>query len=94
MKAAIAFCIALHWINQLVAIFIEGTTGCLEIIARLREIIVIYEVITCVIGRVYIDHLDCPEIVLTKNFEHIKIITLDIKIFGVPKIFGSIEVRT
>lgn len=94
MKAAITLCITLHWINQSVAFFIKGTTGCLEVFARLGEIVIVNEVITCVIGRVYVNHLDCAEIVLAENFEHIKIIALDIEVFGVPKIFGNIEVWT
>ena len=78
MKATIAFCIALHWVNKLVAFFIEETTGRLEVFTRLREIIIIDEVIACVIGRVYVNHLDCAKIVLAENFEHIKIITFNI----------------
>ncbi len=67
MKATIAFSITLHWVNQLVAIFIEGSTGCFEVFARLCEIVIIDEVITCIIWRVYVNHLDCSEIVLTEN---------------------------
>ena len=50
MKAAIAFSVALHWVNQLVAIIIKGSTGCLEIFARLCKIVIIDEVITGIIG--------------------------------------------
>lgn len=94
MKATIAFSIALHRINQLVPFFIEGTTGCLEVFARLCEIVVIDEVIACVIRRVYVDHLDCAKIVLAENFEHIEVIALNVEIFGVPKIFGGFKVRS
>lgn len=78
MKATITFCISLHRVNQLVPFFIEGTTGSLEITTSLCKIVIIDEVITRIIGRVYINHLDCAKIVLTENFEHIKIITFDI----------------
>lgn len=94
MKAAIAFSIALHRINQLVSFFIEGSTGCLEVFTSLGEIVIIDEVIACVIGRVYVNHLDCAQVILSEYFEHIKIIALDVKIFCVPKIQGSIKVGT
>ncbi len=67
MKAAIALGVALHWVNQLVAFFIIGTTGCLKVFTRLCEIVIIDEVIPCVIRRVYVDHLDCAKIVLAEN---------------------------
>ncbi len=78
MKAAIAFYISLHRVNPLIPFFIEGTTGCLEITTSLCKLVIIDEVITRIIGRVYVDHLDCAKIVLTENFEHVKIITFDI----------------
>ena len=78
MKAAIAFRITLHWVNKLVPVFIEGSACSLEVFARLCEIVVIDEVITRVIRWVYVNHLDCAKIVLSENFEHIKIIALNI----------------
>ena len=78
MEATIAFSITLHWVNKLVTFFIEGTTGRLEVFASLGEIVVIDEVIAGVIRRVYVNHLDSAKIVLAENFEHIKIIALDI----------------
>ena len=78
MKAAIAFSVALHWVNKLVTFFIESTTGCLEVFASLGEIVIIDEVIARIIWGVYVNHLHASEIVLAENFEHIKIIALDI----------------
>gem|GEM_PF-7054959 len=78
MKSAIAFSITLHWVNKLVPVFIEGSTGCLEVYTSLGEIVIIDEVITGVIRRVYVNHLDCSKIVLSENFEHIKIIALNV----------------
>ncbi len=77
----------------MVPFFIKRTTGCLEVFTSLGKIVIIYEVITCVIGRVYIDHLDGSKVILAENFKHIKIVSLDVKILGIPKIFGSIKVR-
>lgn len=78
MEATITFSIALHRINQLVPFFIEGSTGCLEVYTSLGEIVIIDEVIACVIGRVYVNHLDCAKIILSENFEHIKIVALNV----------------
>ena len=94
MKTSIAFSIALHWVNQLVSIFIEGSACSLEIFTRLSEIVIIYEVIASVIRRINVNHLDSTKIVFAENFKNIKVIALYIKILGVPKIYGSIEVRT
>ncbi len=93
MKASVTFSIALHWVNQLVAVFIKGSACSLEITTRLCKIVVINEIISCVIGRVYINHLDLSEIIFSENFQYVKVVTLDIEIFGVPKIFGSIQIR-
>ena len=46
----------------------------------------IYKVLTCIIWRIYINHFDCPKIIFTKNFQHIKVIPLNIEIFSMPKI--------
>ena len=78
MKATIAFSIALHWVNHLVSIFIEGSACSLEILTGLSEVVIIDEVVAGVIRRVNIYHLDCAEIVLAENFEHIKVIALDV----------------
>lgn len=94
MKAAIAFSIALHWVNQLIAVFIKGTAGCFKVIARLCEIIVIDKIIAGIVRRVNVNHFDLSEIILPEDFQYVKVVTLDIEILGVPKIFGSIKVGT
>lgn len=94
MEATIAFSIALHWVYNEVAVLVVSAVSFLEVFTRLGEIVVIDEVIAGVIRRVYVNHLDCAKIVLSENFEYIKIIALNVKIFGIPKIYGSIEVGT
>lgn len=85
MKATIALGVAHHRVNGLVAIIIEKAAIRLEILTRLSEVIVIDEVVTSVIRRVNVDHLDLAEIVLTENLQHVEIVALDVEIFGIPK---------
>lgn len=94
MKAAITFSIALHRINNAVAFFIHDATNGFIFFFRLREIVIIDKVIARVIWRIYINHLNLAKIILTKNFKHIKIITFNIKIFSIPKIFRCINIWT
>ena len=93
METTITLSIALHRVENLVAILVEESTGCLKVFLTLREVVVIDEVIAGVIRRVNIDHLDFTKIVLAENFQHIKIITLYVKIFCVPEIFRCFQIR-
>ena len=93
MKTSIRFVICL-WIKLEVPIFIIYLAQVKKSIVTLSEIVVVDKLVAGVIWRVNVDHLDLAEIVLTKDFQHIEIIALDIKIFGVPKIHRSIHVWT
>ena len=94
MKATITFSIALHWVNKLVAFFIVGSPLFIPLLSTHCKLITIYKVVASVIGRVNVYHLDFAKIVLSQNFEHIKIITLNINILSVPKIHRSLDVGT
>lgn len=83
VKTTIGFGVALHGvIVHLIAIGIKRSIALLELIFALSEIIIIDEVITCIIGRVNVNHLDTTEVGFAENFEDIEVIALNIKIFG------------
>ena len=52
----------------------------------LRKVIVINKVVTRVIRRVNINHLDFAKISLTDNFQYIKVVTLDVEILRVVEV--------
>ena len=68
MEATVALGVALHGVEDLITVFIKETTVCLEFLLTLREVVVIDEVVTGIIRRVNVDHLDLAEIVLAENF--------------------------
>ena len=82
MKATIGFGVSLHGVNSLITFGIKQPTALLEVFFTLSEIIVIDEVVTCIIGRVDVNHLDPTEVSFAKNFEDIEVVALDVKIFG------------
>ncbi len=86
VKATVGFSITLHWVKNLVTILVKETAISFKFFSTLCEIVVIDEVIAGIVWRVNIYHLDFTKIVLTQNFQYIKIITLNVKILGSPEI--------
>ena len=82
MKTTVGFGVALHGVNSLITFGIKQTTALLEVFFTLSEIVVIDEIITGIIGRVDVNHLDTSEVGFAENFEDIEVIALNIKIFG------------
>ena len=77
-----------------ISIFIKDLTRFNVTLVTFGKIIVVNKFIPSIVWWVNVYHLDCSKIVLPEDFQHIKIIALDVEIFSVPKIFGSIEVGT
>ena len=82
MKATVGFGVALHGVDSLVALGIKQTTGLLEVLLTLGEIVVIDEVIAGVIRRVNVNHFDPTKVSFAKDFEDIEVVALDIEVFG------------
>ena len=68
VKATIGFSVTLHGVKRLVAIGIKRSTDLLEVFFPLSEIVVIDEIITCIIGRVNVNHLYTTEVGFAKDF--------------------------
>ena len=95
MEATIAFGIALHGVGSEVAFFIADAINRVPTPIRiiLCKIVVVYKVVAGVIGRVDVNHLDLTEIVFAENFQYVEVISLDVKIFSIPEIDRSIDIR-
>ena len=52
----------------------------------LRKVIVVNKVVTRVIRRININHLDFAKISLTDNFQYIKVVTLNVEILRVVEV--------
>ena len=89
MEPSVALCIG----YQAIAVFVILTTVPDVVISRLSEIILIHKVVACVVRRIYIDHLDFSEIVLTKKLKDIKVVSLDIEVLCVVKVNALLSTR-
>ena len=82
MEATIAFSIS----NELVSFFIILPTIVNILLLILVEIVVIHKVVARVVRWVDVNHLHFAQIVLTKEFQHLKIVTLNIQVLGIVEI--------
>lgn len=89
MESPVVLCIC----NQTVAVIIPLAAVPDIVICRLREIILVNKVVACVVRRIYIDHLDLAEIVLTKKLKDVKVVSLDIKILCIVKVDTLLPAR-
>ncbi len=94
MEATIRFCIAYHWVNGLISILIKQTAYFLKICTSLCKVVIIYKIITRIIRWVYVNHLYLAKIGLSKYLQHLKIISLYIKILSIIKIHTLLFART
>ena len=62
-------------------------------VSILREVVVINKIIARVVRWVNINHLDLAKISLTDNFQHIKVVTFNVKILRVVKVHASLSTR-
>ena len=83
VKATVGFCVALHGvIVHLVAHGVKCTIGLFKLFSSPTEIVVIHKIVTCIVGRVNVNHLHAAEICFAKYFEHVEIVALNIEIFS------------
>ena len=78
MKATVAFGVLHHTVT----FFIKLTTVSKVFICVLGEVILIHKVVTRVVRRVNVNHLDFSKIGFLQEFQHFKVVTLDIEVFG------------
>ena len=60
----------------------------------MAKIIFIDKIISRVVRRIYVNHLDFAQVVLTKKFQHLQIVSLYVEIFGVIEINALFPART
>ena len=82
MESAVGFGI----LNKAVALLVELTASIHVCICAFGKIVLINEVVSRVIGRIDIDHLDLAHIGFLQKLEHIEVIALDIEVFRGIKI--------
>ena len=71
--------------EQAVFIFVIHSHLFVFFFLRAHEIVSIYEIISCIIRGINIDHLDLAEVTFLQDFQDFQIIALDIEILrGVP----------
>ena len=82
MKTTVAFGVLYHTI----AILIELSTVGKVFIRALSKIIFIHKVISRVVWRVYVNHLDFAEVGFLQELKHFKVIALNVEVFGSIKV--------
>lgn len=75
--------IALRILFQPVTLFIKLTTASKIALSILCKVILINKIISRVIGRVNVDHLDLAQIGFLQQLQHIQVVSLDIQILGI-----------
>ncbi len=85
MKTTVAFGVLHHT----VAFFIKLTTVSKVFICVLGEVILIHKVVTRVVRRINVNHLDFTEIGFLQQLQHFKVVTLNIEVFGSVKIHAA-----
>ena len=81
--------IALGVLHHTVAVLIVLPTIGKILIRTLSKVILVYKVVSCVIRRINVDHLDFAEIGFLQELQHLKIIALNIEVFGGIKVHAA-----
>ena len=89
METSIAFSIS----NELVSFFVILPTIVNILLLILIKVVVIHKVITCIVRRININHLHLTQIVFTKQFQHLQVITLYIEVLRVVEIYALFTTR-
>ena len=82
METAVALGVALHRVCDEITVLITCTARLLVFINPLCEVVIVNEIVAGVIRRVNVNHLDFAKICFAEHFQHIKVVTLDVEIFG------------
>ena len=82
METPVAFGI----LNKAVALGVKLPAVRKVFVCTLRKIVLIDEIVSRVVRRVYVNHLDFAEIGLLQQLQHVKVITLDVQVFCVVEI--------
>ena len=85
METTVAFGVLHHTVT----FFIKLTTVCKVFIRVLGKIILIHKIVSRIIWRVNINHLDFTKIGFLQEFQHFQIIALNIEVFGGVKIHAA-----
>ena len=78
--------VALRVLDKAVAFGVKLPAVCKILVGTLREIILIYKVVSRIVGRVNVNHFDFAEIGLLQQLQHVKIIAFNIQILRGIKI--------
>jgi len=90
MKATIALSV----LNESITQFINLARIPVVVSGRLAKVVSIHKIISRVIWRININHLDFTKIILSNKFENFKVISFDIQIFCIIKVNTSFSART
>ena len=81
METPIRIGILLHPITHIIIV----TTDPHILLSTLGKVIVIYEIISRIVGWIDIDHLHLAKISLLEQLQHIEIVPLDVEVFAVER---------
>ena len=82
MEAAVTFGVGHEAVALLVLL-----SAVVDIVAGgLGEVVVIHEIVARVVGRVNVDHLHLPQVVLTQQFQHFEVVALNVEVLRVVEI--------
>ena len=90
MKFTICLCV----LNHPVTLFIEDPSSLIFFTLRAMKVIMIHKIITCIIWRVNINHLDLAHIGVLEQFQHFEVVALDVKVLGLLPIHTFLRTRT
>ena len=82
METPITFCI----LNKPIALFVELPAIGKILIRTLSKVILINKVVSCVVRRINVDHLDFAKIGFLQQLQHFEVVALDIEVFGGVKV--------
>ena len=78
VETTVAFDVALHRVNGLIAFVVKQAALCLEVAFALCKVVVIHKVVTGVIRWVDINHFHLAEIGFTQHFQYIEVVALNV----------------
>ena len=81
--------VALGVLHHTIAIFIVLSTVSKVLIHVLSKVVLIHKIVTRVVRRINVNHLDFTKIGFLQQLQHFKVVTLNIEVFGGIKVHAA-----
>ena len=83
MESAVAFRV----LDKAVAVLVKLSAAVKIAVGVLCEIVVVHKVVSGVVGRVYVNHLHPAEIRFLEQFQHLKVVALNVEVLRAVEVY-------